>query len=78
MTLAGGLVQLAAMSCTASWWFLIPGVFLALGGFLGLVEEVKGYRDAGDVPGCCLMVLVLIAGIVLAWVGIDGFTGGCN
>ncbi|MEW9521759.1 hypothetical protein [Streptomyces tubercidicus] len=78
MTSAVGYVQLATMSCTASWWFLGPGAFLAIGGFLMLVDEVKGYVDANDVPGCCLAVLVLVAGIALAGVGINSFAEGCN
>ncbi|MFF1399341.1 hypothetical protein ACFVZD_36780 [Streptomyces sp. NPDC058287] len=78
MTSAVGYVRLAAMSCTASWWFLIPGLFLALGSFSVLVDELKGYADANDVPGCCAAVLGLIAGIALTAVGVNSFADGCN
>ena len=66
------------MSCTASWWFLIPGVLLAVSALITGVEEYKNFVDANDVPGCCAAAVGLWVGIALAGVGINGFNSGCH
>lgn len=71
-------VQLAAMSCTASWWFLVPGVLLALAGLSGAIEGFGSRNMEGDCLWGCFGLVVLVAGVGLAGIGIHSFIQGCN